>query len=121
MNEQGFTLLEIIITLTLIAILAIAAIPSYRAPVLNVQYQLAKVTLFNLAANLEDYRANHENYQGFNTPLPEDSHYKFVIKTKYDQYQISAIPKILDKADNCGTFFLDQDGNEAVSGDGDCW
>lgn len=122
MKAKGFTLLEIMVTLTIIGILAMAAIPSYRKPVLNVQHHLTKVTLFNLATNLEDYHASYSSYRGFKTLLPEDPYYKFVIKTTDDQYQLSAIPKTLDKEDSCGTFFLDQDGNEMVSGAGnDCW
>lgn len=121
MKAQGFTLLEIIVTLTIIGILAMAAIPIYRVPVLHTQQQLAKVTLFHLATNLEDYHAKHGSYKAFNDPLPENPYYKFIVKTTDDQYRLSAIPKILDKDDSCGTFFLDQDGNEAVSGEEYCW
>jgi type IV pilus assembly protein PilE len=63
-HTQGFTLIELMITIGIIAILAAVGIPSYQAQLAKGRASVAKGDLLNLAAKLEIYKQGNFSYTG---------------------------------------------------------
>ena len=61
---RGFTLLELMVTCVIIAILMAIAIPSYSSHALSSKRTEAKSALMNVLQMQEKYRANCEQYAG---------------------------------------------------------
>lgn len=121
MKNPGFSLLEITVVLLIISILSLAAIPLFTEPSHQVRQSVIKVQLYKLANDLEQYHQQHKTYRGFKIEqLLEDYRLELLTNTN-DHFRIAAIPKNKNAVDSCGTFFLDQEGNQSVSGNGSCW
>lgn len=63
--QHGFTLLEMLVVLTIVAILALVAIPGYRQPTEAVMQAEAGACLIRIAGSLERHRAQTGAYAGF--------------------------------------------------------
>lgn len=66
-KSAGFTLIEIMVVVVVLAIIAAIAIPSYQAQVRRANANQAEQTLLNLAAQLERHKARNFSYRGFTT------------------------------------------------------
>ena len=62
---MGFTLLEMLVVLTIIAILATLAVPGYLQPVERVRGVQAGACLLEIAGRLERHRLREGSYAGF--------------------------------------------------------
>lgn len=63
--KKGFTLVELMITVVIIAIIAAIAIPSYSAYIQRKDLALAKQEALRLATELEKFKAKNFSYKGF--------------------------------------------------------
>jgi len=63
-NLNGFSLLELMITLTIIGILTAFCLPVYSQHIIEARRLEAKIALEKLAATLENYFIAHNSYQG---------------------------------------------------------
>lgn len=135
MNKNfGFSLLELIITLTIIGILSAIAYPAYTHHVVKTHRKQAQIILHNLGNRLERYyiENNHSYADATPTKLGLD---EIALKDFYEisiltattaTYTVQAKPinhqAIHDMP--CGTLSLDQRGEEKISGNGsvnECW
>lgn len=126
--DDGYTLLELLTALILIAILTLSAMVITRSPTVTMQQATAKLDLLHYAEALEDYHQLRGDYPRNLQKLkyqPASKWHKFsLISSDASHYRLAAAPKEVTQDDYCGTFYLDQDGIEAISGLGpltDCW
>lgn len=61
-GQAGFTLLELMIILTIIGILVTLAVPSYRVSVVKAREAVLKQDLFTMRDLLDQYRADNGKY-----------------------------------------------------------
>jgi type IV pilus assembly protein PilE len=63
-NQKGFTLLELMITITILGILAAVALPSYRQSVLKANRTDAHISMASLATLQERFYFMNNSYTG---------------------------------------------------------
>jgi type IV pilus assembly protein PilE len=68
-SQRGFTLVELMIVIVIVAILAAVAVPSYQNYVLRSNRAVAKSKLLEIAARQESYFADNKKYTNKLTDL----------------------------------------------------
>ena len=76
-NRKGFSLIELMITITVVAILVALAIPSYTQYVRKANRGDAQQLLLNWSNNQEIWRAAHTTYADESTALGVPTHGKY--------------------------------------------
>ncbi|GFE83364.1 type IV minor pilin protein PilE [Steroidobacter agaridevorans] len=61
-SQQGFTLIELMITVVIVAILASIALPSYRQHVIRTHRAAAKAAMMDIANRQQQYLLAHRSY-----------------------------------------------------------
>ena len=131
---SGFTLIEIMIAVVVIAILVAIAYPSYLEHVKTTRRGEAKAALLELSQFMERkftadgcYKCGTETVTLPLTQVPRDGDTKY-----YDlrlasspavssaSYTLEAAPTGAMSGDSCGTFKLDQTGTK-TAGASSCW
>lgn len=107
MHTNGFSLLEMLITLTLVALLSLLGNAAYTHFIHRANGLLAKQTLMNAAADLERYALINGNYQGANLHLPENTGYAYQTNIGANTYTITAQPT---NPRNNSRFSIDETG-----------
>lgn len=121
---QGYSLLELLIVMAIIAILVAISYPSYQYHLLQTHRHEAQIELMNIANQLEEYHSLNNTYEGasladFN--LKPNDYYDFQLDhLAENEYQIHALPKFRQSADQCGALWLDQLGNQGAAKNA-CW
>ncbi|MGN6701858.1 MAG: type IV pilin protein [Burkholderiaceae bacterium] len=138
---RGFTLIELMIVLAIVAILAAIAYPSYQEQVRKSRRADAQAVLTEAAQWMERYYTQNNNYDaatafassgltasprgatgngvyyqvGFDSGVP--------LGTNAQAFRLQAVPANAMSADPCGTFKLDNVGRRMLSGNSrsDCW
>jgi type IV pilus assembly protein PilE len=133
-KATGFTLIELMIVVVVVAILAAIAIPSYRQHVLRTNRTEAKRTLLNVAAAQEKFYLQNNTYAGSSalTTAPPDGlgiqgttehgHYRVAIDAA-DAATFSATATAQDgqaQDSRCASFSIDQAGARSATS-ADCW
>ena len=145
--NAGFSLMEIMIALTIIGILAAIALPSYQESVRKGRRADAQSNLVAFANAMERHYTNNAAYTGaagtdgtpantgapriFATESPIDGGAKFynlrISAATATTYTLQAVPKGGQADDKCGTLVLSQTGAKTVADAdsgvtaGDCW
>jgi type IV pilus assembly protein PilE len=131
----GFSLLELLITVTLLSILFTLAYPVYTHHLVHVRRAQAQVALLDISTRMEEYyAANNYSYSkvsltalGINDAYVSGDFYLLAIDSAEDNaYKISAVPQAAQARDDvaCGSLFLNEKGEKDVSGKGspeECW
>jgi type IV pilus assembly protein PilE len=131
---RGFTLIELMIVVVVVAILASIAIPSYRQYVLRTNRTEAKRTLLNVAAAQEKFYLQNNTYAGpsaLETAPPgglgigdttENRHYAVVIGTgDASAFSATATAQGGQTDDSsCASFTINQAGVKTAT-NADCW
>lgn len=136
MNQQqkGFTLIELMITVAIIAILAAIAYPSYQQHVIRTWRGSATACLTQLAQGMERRYTTTSPMSyagaivtdGCTTENDMNTRYAFsrADNTSAQSFTLSATPTAAQNDPQCGTLTLNERGVRGESGTGtvaDCW
>jgi type IV pilus assembly protein PilE len=125
----GFTLIELMITVALIAILLATALPSYRSHVrrsLRTEVQAYMVSVMGRQQQyLVDTRAYATNLADIDVPLPGRVAAAYTLKLEVAagvtrSFVITAAPKADQAYEPCGTMTINQAGSKTAAKAG-CW
>lgn len=136
-RTRGFTLVELIITVAIVAILAAIAIPSYSKYILRSNRSAAESVMQEIASAQEHYMIDSRQFAGsvstlgYTVPDTVKANYKVVtVPTSSSvsagtppSYTVTATPQNSQVSDtDCGTLTLNGDGSKsASSGATNCW
>jgi type IV pilus assembly protein PilE len=143
-HPHGFTLVELMIVVAIVAILAAIAVPQYRKYVQKSNRATAKSALLDLSRREETYYSTNNSYTlnlvslGYNNitnnqiQVPNSSNPTYTIAftapatsgSSASTYTASATPTGSQTGDGCGTYSVDYLGNQlpaTTSGGSSCW
>ena len=130
---QAFTLIELMLTLIVVAILAVMIYPSYSHYVASAQRNRAEVALMQWSAQLEDYFSDQGTYKNADREKWHMKNgvrgldYRLTILTLSDRhFLLEAIPTgaQIQRDARCGHLFLSDMNERKISGNGSvsqCW
>ena len=132
-GARGFTLIELMVAVALVAVLAAVAYPSYQSQIKKSHRSDAKTALVSAAQAMERYFSEHATYVG--ATLGSTGVYASTSVNGYyalslgsltaSGFTLTAAPAGSQSNDDCGSFTLDQIGNKGVSGGSlsasSCW
>ena len=128
----GFTLIELMVVVAVVAILSAIAIPAYQDSVRKARRAQAKADIVEYAGLAERWRTANNTYAGFPLPYtvsPREggtTHYNLTPTpfTAANAFTITATPAGRQTADRCGTISLSNTGEKTKSGSAslaECW
>jgi type IV pilus assembly protein PilE len=141
LQQNGFTLIELMVTVAIVGILAGIAYPGYQDSVMKSRRADAKGALLGLANAMERHFTETNSYLGagttdantgsptiFSTISPVDggtAYYNLTINAATaSSYTLNATPTGAQANDKCGTLSLTQTGARGIStalAVTDCW
>ena len=126
MKVKGFTLIELMITVAILAILAAIAIPLYSDHVDRTRRADAVTGLTQLAQELERCFTRNNSYTADACPsgnrASPDGYYSISIDAQATTYTLTATAQGVQARDNCDDFTLDHLGNRGADPNaGECW
>lgn len=143
-QKKGFTLIELMIAIAILAIITAIAYPAYTSYMLSARRETAKAALLDLAGKEVKYYSVNNTFTttltdlGFsvatNIPVPDSStiYYKITVTQNgtgsiTDGFLATATPTGAQSDDECGNLSLDETGNKSYTpndtdpGSGTCW
>lgn len=114
--SRGFTIIELMIVVVVLAIIAAIAIPAYSDYVTRARRADAKIALINFQIQQEKYRANNVSYgNAADIGLPADSpdgFYEIDVSgaVSSSSYSLTAEPQPPQVDAECGTFVFTVSG-----------
>lgn len=134
---HGFTLIELMITVAIIAILAAVAVPSYGEYVRKSRRSEAQAFMSDVVARQQHFLLDRRAYAvsitaapasnglGLTIPSSVSSYYAVTIATDNTtsppSFVVTGTPSGAQAAEKCGTLTIDQRGTKTASGTGTCW
>lgn len=114
-RNSGFTLIELMITVAIVAVLAGVAYPSYSEYVKKARRADAKAALLKAQLAQEKYRTNNTSYGtlaqiGVSTTSPDQYYTIAVTSNTATDYTVTATPTGAQTGDSCGTFAVNKEG-----------
>ena len=126
-NKWGFSLLELLFTVSLLGILLTLAVPSYQQYLHRAHRAEAMLRIMQLADCQERWRARSGQFQLCSCIAQSSSRYRFEVEVINDAlfYRVSAHPTGAQLGDTCGTLSMDSLGERSAGGKGAtasrCW
>jgi type IV pilus assembly protein PilE len=125
-KHKGFTLIELMIVVTIIAILAAVGYPSYTKYVLRGKRTEGRTALLDAAARLERYYSDNNQYAALataNITTPTETgkyNLGIVLANTNQNYTLTATPTFTD--DDCEELTITNAGVKGSgTGNADCW
>ncbi len=126
----GFSLIELLITLAIVAILAVITVPSFSGLVAKSRRSDAMAALLEVQLAQERWRALNFSYApalaalGWRSTASPDGYYRLRITGADDHsFQVTARPVGSQQSDPCGVFAVGEQGPEygGAFADEVCW
>lgn len=131
-NFLGFSLLELMVVVGIIAILSAIAIPSYNRYILKSRRSEAMINLVKFQGIYEEFNAQNSTYPASNTlppavvaPIPATTYYSYTSATTSTTYTITATALAGSSQVNdaegavaCSTMSIDNIGTQLPAA---CW
>lgn len=124
-NRKGFSLIELMIVIAIVAILVALALPSYSRYIRKANRGEAQQLLLNWANNQEIWRANDTDYAtDGEIPVPTHTRYTFTLPTSTaTTYTLTATPiddqvKDEERGAACNPLTLNQSNTKSPA---NCW
>lgn len=109
-HTSGFTLIELIVVMAIVAILAAIALPSFADQMRKSRRAEAVTAIQDAQLRLERWRVDHNSYAASGVTIPASSHYTFTITAEAatpNNYSVAAAPSTdSQKKDKCGTMTI---------------
>jgi type IV pilus assembly protein PilE len=124
-TKKGFSLIELMIVITVVALLTTLSYPSYASFIRKAQRAKAQATLIDWANRQEVWRADNPAYNTSIKPSDTDR-YVYTITADATTFTLTATAigyQATDKEDgvSCASMTLIQDGSTGPSGHQRCW
>ncbi len=120
-SQQGFSLIELMIVVVIVAIIAAFAYPSYTRQVQATRQSAAQGEMMSYASVLENYRAQNFSYENapVNVPPPANDNYAInvVVSADFRSYVMTAVP--IGQQLGSGAMALNERGQNCVNPDDD--
>lgn len=120
-STRGFSLLELLIVMAIVAILMITAYPVYTAHLIKGRRNQAEIDLLYLGSQLESFYSLENTYQsatldalGVNLYTDDQNYQLAILSATEAHYEVAAIPLKTDT--QCGTLTLNEQGEKSSSG-----
>ncbi len=110
LKASGFSLIELMIVLVIMAILISFAIPSYQHYLRHARRRQAEQQLYQIALDFEAYYHKHLSYLNVTLPRAIDNQYyrfKINLLNQYN-FTVVAIPISSQQHDRCGILSINQ-------------
>ena len=118
---SGFTLIEVLVTMAIIAILAASAYPAYTDHILRARRAEAFALLLEQAQRAERHFTLRNTYEGFTLPSGQglSAHYTFAFDAAANGFLLTATAAGSQQRDTpCTTLTIDHRGARAPRS---CW
>lgn len=138
-GHLGFTLVELMIVVAIVALLLTVVVPSYRSSIMKARRADAKSALATTAQLMERYFTEHagagytgalvSDTSGANVvakATSENGHYRLSLTNQTaTTFTLTAVPQAGQASDACATFTLDERGVRGVTNTtklaSECW
>ncbi len=136
-RQRGFTLIELMITVAVIAILAAVALPSYQEYIKKGRRADAQSFMLEVAAKQQHFLVDRRAYStsltadpadgglGMTVPAAVAPHYDIELAAdnaaRPPTFTLTAKPKGSQTTEKCGELGLNHVGAKTYTGTGTCW
>lgn len=121
---RGFTLVELVVVVALVAILAAIALPAYNEQVRTSRRAAAQATLTEAAQCMERFNTSNGTYVGANArcqPANTPTYTYAVNILNRSTFTLTASASGGQSGDRCGDLGLNQAGQKTHSSGTECW
>jgi type IV pilus assembly protein PilE len=109
-DAKGFTLIEIMVVLAIVAVLATIAIPAFTGQMRKSHRAEAISTMQDQQLRLERWRVDHADFSGYTVPAAlNTNYYTFALTATTaapNSYTLTGTPRGNQASDTCGTLSI---------------